>query len=94
MTSSFYGRLPIPGLEYQDRPITVHVEGCESEEIYNKINELVGYVYHTAKSQGVFKDTNGNDAIEWTCRDEDDESYRVSITFICVGSTEYLPDEF
>lgn len=95
MTSSFPScSRPIPGLEHQDCPIKVHVKGCKFKKINNKIDKLVNYVYYNTESQGVIKDTKGNDAIKWICRDEDDEGYRVSITFICVGSTEYLPDEF
>jgi len=94
MTSSFHSCQPIPGFEHQGCPITVHVEGCKFKKINKRIDDLVNYVYYNAKSQGVIKDTKGNDVIEWTCHDDDDEGYRVSITFICVGSTKYLPDEF
>jgi hypothetical protein len=94
----FYLPIPCEGDDHsRGCPVHVRIEGQSENDIKRmekKLGKLVEHAYYNTESQGVIKDTNGNDAIKWICRDEDDESYRVSITFICVGSTEYLPDKF
>ena len=78
-------------------PIHARVKGpskTDIERMEKKLRKFVKHAYYNTESQGVIKDTKGNDAIEWTCHDDDDEGYRVSITFICVDSTKYLPDKF